>query len=104
MFKYIKRTIALLLFAIIILKILQYIEKREYINTGEVLIEKIEAYKATNKKLPETLGDINEPECMGTGPYYEKINDNQYKIVFCFGFDNDELSYDSKTGKWSCTP
>ena len=83
----------------------QYIQHREnekYMSIGENLIEKIETYKSINKKLPETLSDLNEPESMENGPYYDKIDDNQYEISFCFGFD-DDLTYNSVTGKWTGT-
>lgn len=66
---------------------------------GEKLIEKIETYRSVNKKLPETLSDLNEPESMGEGPYYNKIDSDKYEVTFCFGFD-DYMTYDSGKKKW----
>lgn len=80
----------------------QHRKNDKYISIGEDLIEKIETYKSINKKLPETLNDLNEPESMENGPYYDKIDDNQYEVSFCFGFD-DDLTYNSNTKKWTGT-
>ncbi len=85
-----------------LVKFLQHRETNKYIDIGEGLIEEIEVYKSINKKLPETLGDLNRPESTGNGPYYNKIDNNQYEIFFCFGFDGD-LTYNSVTRKWSGT-
>ena len=91
-------TIALVLGSLYV----QHRENDKYISIGENLVEKIETYKSINKKLPETLNDLNEPESMENGPYYDKIDDNQYEVSFCFGFD-DDLTYNSNTKKWTGT-
>lgn len=100
--KFIKIITPLILIAIAVVIFFQHKEYQKYKKIGENLINKVETYKSKYKKLPETLSDLNEIESMGIGPYYNKIDDYQYEISFCFGFD-DYMTYNSKKQTWHST-
>lgn len=79
---------------------LQYQENKIYEKKGQVLIDKIESYRRIHKRLPNSIESLGERETMSNGAYYEKVNDNTYKIYFCIGFDDYKV-YNSKDNKWS---
>lgn len=82
------------------IRYMQYRENRIYENEGQVFIDKIERYRSIHKRLPNNLESLGEKETMSTGPYYEKVDSNTYKLYFCIGFDDYKV-YNSKDNKWS---
>jgi hypothetical protein len=96
-------TTAVLLILTVIIYFIQIIERQDYINLATPLIQKIEAYKSANGRLPSNVSEIDEEEKMGTGPYYRRQNDSCYKIVFTIGFD-ESFEYSSKSKKWHFKP
>ena len=91
--------ISFLVITIVVVSFFRYREDLKYKKIGEKLIEKIELYQSLHKKLPSDLKDLKETESMGYGPYYQKIDESQYEITFCFGFD-EYLIYNSQKKCW----
>ena len=77
------------------IKFMQYREYSNYKARIEALIHKIDSFNVANNKLPESLRDINIEESMCEGPYYNKVDSNEYEIYFSFGFD-EYMIYNSK--------
>ena len=81
------------------------INRKSEIKFGNELIEKIELYKKTYKKLPKsdewkTLEKLGfKIELLGTKPSYES-NNGEYELVFYEGFDGPYLMWNSKERKW----
>ncbi len=69
-------------------------------------MKNIKEYEKLNNTLPESnnwktltkFGFINET--LGTKPAYEKINDNEFELIYLYGFDGPYLLYNSKSEKW----
>lgn len=72
------------------------------IKWGNKLIAEIENYKLAYKHLPRT-NDHKTLERLGFDeiqPIYEKINKNEYQIIFLAGFDPPYLYYNSEERVW----
>jgi hypothetical protein len=84
---------------------IEIIRKSE-IENGNKLIEKIELFQKEKGQLPEpddwtTLANLGfKIEMLGTDPTYQKINENEYELIYLEGFDGPYLLYNSKLGDW----
>lgn len=70
---------------------------------GNSLVEKIEKFRKERGRLPASLNEIGLKEFEGNGPFYIRLDSNDYKVTFATGFD-DEYAYFSKTMKWQDHP
>ena len=86
------------------IRLLGYLEYKNYKDKGAVLVEKVEEYKAKLNKLPKSEEDIDFSFEMGNGPFYEKIDSLRYIVYFSFGLDHDTFTYYSETKEWKETP
>ncbi|WP_139856815.1 hypothetical protein [Aequorivita sinensis] len=83
------------------------ITRKSDINLGNILAGKIEQFKKKNNELPNTddwkvLEELGfKTEMLGTDPTYQKINDNEFELIFLEGFDGPYLLYNSKSDNWS---
>lgn len=75
------------------------VEYTQYKEHGKVLIDKIEIYLLENKRLPNSITEIGFNENMEMGPYYCKIDCNEYSVYYCIGFD-EYYVYNSLTKEW----
>lgn len=77
------------------------------IDFGNSLVSNIEQYSKDKNGLPETddwrvLEDLGfKTEMLGTDPSYQKINENEFELIFLEGFDGPYLVYNSKSNIWS---
>ncbi len=76
------------------------------IKFGDSVIEKIEDYRKTNGRLPET-GDWQTLKTLGFRykvdflvPEYQKLNDDNYELRYIEGFDGPYLLWNSKDKIW----
>lgn len=100
-------TFIVLLIAIVTYWILPFqIKRKSEIEYGNDLIKKIELFKLSSNKLPNTddweiLEEIGfKPEMLGTNPAYTKIDNNNFEILFLDSFDGPFLLWNSNDRKW----
>ena len=75
------------------------------INFGNQLVEQIETFRLQNDSIPhsqdrETLESFGFEMTESFLPIYEKINETDYKLIYCWGFDPPWLYYYSNTKEW----
>jgi hypothetical protein len=99
--------ILLILIGIVYFNLPFEITRSADLNFGNKLVDKINEYRKENNKLPETdnwetlerLGF--KMEMLGTKPFYEKINEKEFELIYLEGFDGPYLLYNSQKGKWA---
>ena len=82
------------------------ITRRSDIRFGNKLIDRLNAYKVENSRLPadndwqllEQLGF--KVEAIGVRPAYQKIGESDYELIYLEGFDGPYLLYNSSAKKW----
>lgn len=97
--------IALIVLYLIWIKLPFTLNRHSDIELGNKIIEQIETYKKTNG-LPESndwetlkkFGFIDHLDFLE--PEYQKLNDNEYQLIFIEGFDDPYLMWSSKDRKW----
>ena len=106
------KKIILVIIACIIALLIIYINfpaentRKNDIKFGNQLVIAIENYKIKNDSLPmtddwETLKQLGfEIKTLGTKPYYGRINENEYELIYLEGFNSPYLRYNSKSDKW----
>ncbi len=83
------------------------ITRKSDINFGNELAVKIEQFKKENNELPKTddwknLEELGfKIEMLGTDPSYQKINENEFELIFLEGFDGPYLMYNCKSKNWT---
>lgn len=83
------------------------VTRKSDIKLGNELIEKIEIYKKSNGKLPETndwqtLEKLGfRMEDLGTRPSYVKDSTHNYELSYPEGFDGPYLLWNSQEKKWT---
>lgn len=92
-----------LIFIFILFLGIKFTETYNLKQKGNKLINKVEFFKKINKRLPNSIYEM-EPDNqeMGIGPYYKKT-DNKYEVFFNIGFD-EQLMYYSDTKEWANKP
>ena len=78
----------------VIILFLQNNEKIKYQKSATPLINKIEAFRKSENRLPNNVTELGLEEAMDRGPYYEKKDSAYYVIYFSVGFD-ETLTYHS---------
>ena len=82
------------------------VTRKSDIKFGTELIEKIDDYKKSNGKLPET-NDWQTLEKLGLQkdnvekPVYTKDQNGNYELVYIDGFDGPYLLWNSQEKKWT---
>ena len=97
--------LAIIILFFIWLKLPFTIKRYSDIKLGEEIIDQIEAYRKLNG-LPESndwetlkkLGFVDHLDFLE--PVYQKLNDNEYQLVFVEGFDGPYLMWASTDRKW----
>lgn len=84
----------LLVFNIVL--ILQNIERNNYQKFGAYLIDKIETFRQTENRLPNSVEELGLEEPMNSGPYYKRKDSVNYVIFFTVGFDETFIYYSDK--------
>lgn len=79
---------------------MRYREDKNYRSRGQYLINKIECYRKIHRQLPKNVGSMGLEEPMSDGPFYEKIDNNTFRVYFCVGFDTYKV-YNSKNRQWT---
>ena len=88
---------------LLVLHLLSVQEDRCYERRGQVLIDKVEAFRQVEKRLPENVEELGLEEETNQGPYYEKRDSASYVIFFNIGFDNTKIYYSDKQ-EWKDEP
>ena len=91
-----------IIIAITIVLFLQYYEKNNYQKCGAFLIDKIETFRKTESRLPNSVEELGLEEHMNCGPYYERKDSVNYVIYFTIGFDETLIYYSDKK-EWKKT-
>ena len=82
------------------------ITRKSDIEFGNKLADKIEDFKKEKGQLPtpdawNTLEQLGfKIEMLGTDPTYEKINENEFELIYLQGFDGPYLLYNSRQKNW----
>lgn len=82
------------------------VTRKSDIKLGNELVEKIEIYKKSNGKLPET-NDWQTLEKIGfkkdevANPTYTSDQNDNYELVYIDGFDGPYLIWNSHEKKWT---
>lgn len=71
-------------------------EKINYQKRGAFLIDKIETFRQTENRLPNSVEEIGLEEPMNSGPYYERKDNENYVIFYTIGFDESFIYYSDK--------
>ena len=82
------------------------ITRKSDIEFGNNLVDRIEEFQKEKGQLP-TPGDWTtleklgfKMEMVGTVPTYERINENEYELIYLEGFDGPYLLYNSRLKDW----
>jgi len=75
---------------------LQKQEGSDYQREGRSLIDKIETFRQTEHRLPNSVKELGLEEPMNNGPYYEKKDSINYIVFFAVGFDETYIYYSDK--------
>ena len=81
---------------LLVLHLLSVQEDRGYERRGQVLIDKVEAFRQVEKRLPENVEELGLEEETNQGPYYEKMDSASYVVFFNIGFDDTKIYYSDK--------
>lgn len=76
-------------------------QENNLMREGNVIVLKIEQYRKTNNRLPNTLSDIGIKEKDEANPplFYVKRNSVHYTVSFGISLDESKIYY-SDTKKW----
>lgn len=85
-----------ILIAFTIVLFIQNNEKNNYQKCGAFLIDKIETFRQTENRLPNSVEELGLEEPMNSGPYYERKDSVNYVIFFTIGFDEMLIYYSDK--------
>ncbi len=66
---------------------------------GEVVIQKIEAFRAHQKRLPRSLTDVGVRESEDGPVYYRQITDTRYEVWYGTSL-GESVTYDSERKTW----
>ena len=98
--KAIKISFLILIFIFFCIGSLQKIENSQYKKDGQHLIDNIDDFFKNHQYYPDSINDIDINDNMGNGPYYKKINNSEYVVYFCVGFDKYYV-YSSRKREWN---
>lgn len=74
-------------------------KKQSLIKQGNEIAAKVEAFKAKNGKLPNSLQNIGVEEKLEGPVFYEKKSDTEYRLWFGAEL-GESVVYNSSTRKW----
>ena len=80
--------------------------RKSDIEFGNTLADRIKDFKKEKGQLPtsddwNTLEQLGfKIEMLGTDPTYEKINENEFELIYLEGFDGPYLLYNSRQKDW----
>lgn len=66
---------------------------------GDDVVSRVEAFKATHGKLPDSLSDIGIKETEDGPIYYQEISDDRYEVWYGAAL-GESVTYDSQTKEW----
>lgn len=66
---------------------------------GDEVVSKVEAYKTSHGKLPDSLSDIGIKETEEGPIYYQKISDDRYEVWYGAAL-GESVTYDSQMKEW----
>ena len=95
--------LAIVIVLLLVLHLLSVQEDRGYERRGQVLIDKVEAFRQVEKRLPENVEELGLEEETNQGLYYEKRDSASYVVFFNLGFDNTKIYYSDKK-EWKDEP
>lgn len=72
---------------------------RHQFRVGNQIIAKVEAFRASRGRLPETLKDVGIDDA-DLNVYYEKVSEDEYSVRFGIWSVGESESYNSRTKKW----
>lgn len=88
--------VSVLIVLVIVALFLHSDERNEYKKRGTYLIDKIETFRQSEHRLPNSFEELGLEEPMSVGPYYEKIDSVNYVVFFAIGFDETLIYYSDK--------
>lgn len=65
-----------------------------------MLIEKVEAFKKSNNRLPKNVSELGLPDEMDSPAYFQMENDSTYIVYYGLTLGESNV-YNSITKKWS---
>ena len=95
--------LVIVIMLLLVLHLLSVQEDRGYERRGQVLIDKVEAFRQAEKRLPENVEELGLEEETNQGPYYEKMDSASYVVFFNIGFDDTKIYYSDKK-EWKDEP
>jgi len=103
-----KKAILIIVISVVVLvltwAILASLEYKSYVDKGQTMIDRVEVYKKSNGVIPDSKNQFDPYNSeMSEGPYYQKLNSEEYIVYLNIGFD-DQLVYNSITKKWKKKP
>jgi len=91
--------LAVLCCLVVAVLLMQSSEDARLIETGDVVVQKVETFKKQNGRLPNSRAEMGLPDSETSQPFHEKRGEENYVVYFNIGFDNTKAYYfDSK--KW----
>ena len=72
-------------------------DRQEY---AEMLIEKVEKFKKTNKRLPKDITELGLIEKMNSPAFYKKETDSTYMVWYGLSVGESKV-FKSQTKKWT---
>lgn len=72
---------------------------RDQLRTGNEIIVRVEAYRASNGRLPQNLEEIGINDANLT-VHYRKVNEEEYLVWFGRYSVGESEIFDSRTRKW----
>lgn len=94
------KKISLIILSLLFVFLFSCSYKEQNKKTGNAIIEKIELYKRTNGRLPNSLQDIKQSEVINDVQFcYEKVDSTKYMIWFGTTL-GEGIYYYSDTRQW----
>ena len=66
---------------------------------ANTIIQKVEEYKASNKKLPKNLKELGFEDSETSPAYYQKLSDTTYEVWYGLSL-GESKTYTSKNKQW----
>lgn len=72
---------------------------RSELRTGNEIVARVEAYRARNGHLPETLEEVGFDDG-NLRVFYRKVTDDEYAVWFGAYSVGESVTFNSRTKKW----
>jgi hypothetical protein len=73
---------------------------RSELRTGNEIVARVDAFRATHGSLPETLQEIGMNDSEDLRVYYRKVSGNEYVVWFGAYSVGESVTFNSVTRRW----